>query len=272
MLPTLEVTPADLHDDAQLARLVAGRDAVINLVGTLHGTAAEFQRVHVDLPARLARACRAAAVRRILHVSAIGADAAAPSMYLRSKGAGEAALRDAGLALTVFRPSVMFGEHDRFINLFARLQAVFPVLPLAGADARFQPVWVEDVAAAIVRALDTPATIGQVIECAGPAVCTLKELVSQAGHWSGHARAVVALPAALGRVQAMLLEWLPGPPLMSRDNLDSMRVASVAGGKLPGLASLRITPSSIASVMAPLLGGRGGPARLEPWRALARRR
>jgi NADH dehydrogenase len=166
----------------------------------------------------------------------------------------------------------MFGEHDRFINLFARLQSVFPVMPLAGAGAKFQPVWVEDVATAIVRALDTPGTIGQVVECVGPQVLTLKELVALAGRWSGHVRPVLALPDALGRVQATLMEWLPGVPLMSRDNLDSMKVDNVASGTLPGLASLGIVPRSIETVMAPLLGGRAGPARLEPWRALARRR
>jgi len=272
MLPTVELPLADLYDDAQLARLVAGRDAVINLVGELHGSEADFQRVHVDLPARLARACRVASVARVLHVSSIGAAADAPSKYLRSKAAGEAALRDAGLALTLFRPSVMFGEHDRFINLFARLQSIFPMMPLAGAGARFQPVWVEDVATAIVRALDTPGTIGHVIECVGPQVLTLKELVTLAGRWSGHARPVLALPDALGRVQATMMEWLPGVPLMSRDNLDSMKVDNVASGTLPGLASLGIAPRSIDTVMAPLLSGRAGPARLEPWRALARRR
>jgi NADH dehydrogenase len=271
LLPTVEVIAADIHDDAQLARLVAGRDVVINLVGILHGSAAEFQRVHVDLPARLARACRAAGVRRIVHVSALGADAAAPSNYLRSKAGGEAALRDAGLALTVFRPSVVFGEQDRFINLFARLQAILLVMPLAGADARFQPVWVEDVAAAIVRSLDMPATIGQVIECAGPTVCSLRDLVSAAGRWSGHPRPIIALPEALARAQAALMGLLPGTPLLSRDNLDSMKVPSVASANAPGLASLGITASSLETVMRPLLERRAGVQRLEPWRAQARR-
>ena len=272
VLPTVDVVLANLHDDAQLARLAAGRDAVINLVATLHGSAAEFQRVHVDLPARLARACVAAGVRRVVHVSALAVDAAAPSMYLRTKAGGEAALRGAALDLTLLRPSVIFGEHDRFMNLFAALQAVFPLMPLAGAGAKFQPVWVEDVAAAIVQSLDDATLRGQTIECTGPTVYTLKELVTLAGRWSGHERPVLPLPDALGRLQALAMEWLPGEPLMSRDNLDSMKIDSIASGRLPGLERLGITPTSLETVMPALLGGRGGPARLNPWRRLARRR
>lgn len=268
-LPTVEVDSADLYDDAQLARLVAGRDAVINLVGILHGSEAEFQRVHAELPARLARACAKAGVRRVVHVSALGAAAGAASRYLRSKAAGEVALRSADLDLTVLRPSVMFGEHDHFINRFAMLERVFPMLPLACAEARFQPVWVEDVAEAIVRSLDEHWTIGQTIECAGPEEATLKQLVQMAGRWSGHQRAVISLPDALARLQAAMLELLPGEPLMSRDNLDSMKVPNVAGGKLPGLARLGITPTAIEAVMPAVLGGLRGAARLDPMRALA---
>jgi NADH dehydrogenase len=165
----------------------------------------------------------------------------------------------------------MFGARDRFLNLFARLSRFAPVIALAGADARFQPVWVDDVAAAIVRSLDTPSTIGQVLECAGPTVCTLKDLVSAAGRWSGHPRHIIPLPDALGRVQAAMLELLPGTPLLSRDNLDSMKVPNVASGKAPGLDSLGIHPSSLETVMRPLLERRSGVQRLEPWRAQARR-
>ena len=268
-LPTVEVDGADLYDDAQLARLVAGRDAVINLVGILHGSEAEFQRVHAELPARLARACAKAGVRRVVHVSALGAAAGAASRYLRSKAAGEVALRSADLDLTVLRPSVMFGEHDHFINRFAMLERIFPMLPLACAEARFQPVWVEDVAEAIVRSLDEHWTIGQTIECAGPEEATLKQLVQMAGRWSGHQRAVISLPDALARLQAAMLELLPGEPLMSRDNLDSMKVPNVAGGKLPGLARLGITPTAIEAVMPAVLGGLQRAARLDPMRALA---
>ena len=271
LLPTLQVVPADVHDDAQLTRLVAGCDAVINLVAILHGSEADFQRTHVELPRRLAAACAAAGVRRVVHVSALGASAQAPSRYLRSKAAGEALLQAAALDLTVLRPSVVFGEHDRFLNLFAALQAVFPVMPLAGATARFQPVWVEDVAAAIVACLDDPSSIGQTIECTGPRVFTLKELVQLAGRWSGHVRPVIGLPDSLGRWQAAAMEMLPGEPLMSRDNIDSMRVANIASGSLPGLERLGITATALESVAPAYLGRGDGPERLDPWRAKAGR-
>jgi uncharacterized protein YbjT (DUF2867 family) len=152
-LPTVEPLQADVHDDAQLQRLLAGADAVVNLVAILHGSQAAFEHVHVTLPRRLAAACRAAGVGRLVHVSALGVAADAPSRYLRSKAAGEEALRASGIGATVLRPSVIFRAEDRFLNLFAAMQAFAPVVPLAGAAARFQPVWVEDVARAIVACL-----------------------------------------------------------------------------------------------------------------------
>ncbi len=270
-LPTVRLAAADVHDEAQLTALLRGRDAVVNLVAILHGSDAAFERTHVELPRKLARACAAAGVRRVVHVSALGVGPGAPSRYLRSKTAGEAVLREAGLDLTVLRPSVIFGAHDRFLNLFATLQAVFPVMPLAGAQARFQPVWVGDVAAAIDRTLRHDATIGATIgatyECAGPTVYTLKELVEAAGRWARHPRPVIALPDALGRLQAMAMEMLPGEPLMSRDNVASMSVPNVATGKLPGLAALGITPASLESVGPGYLSPGRGMARLDAWRA-----
>ena len=271
LLPTVEIEDGDVHDDATLARMLRDTDAVINLVAILHGSEAEFERVHVRLPQRLAAACHHAGVRRLVHVSAIGAASDAPSRYLRSKGRGEAALRAAGLDLTVLRPSLIFGERDRLMNLFASLQSIFPVMPLAGASARFQPVWVDDVASAIARCLDTPATIGMTIECAGPRVYTLRELVELAGRWSGSRRPVLALPAFLGRLQALAMELLPGRTMMSRDNIDSMRVPNIASGKLPGLDSLGIETTPLESVAPRYLGHVSGEARLEAWRARARR-
>ena len=271
LLPTVEVAAGDVHDDAALARMLRDTDVVINLVAILHGSESEFERVHVRLPERLARACTAAGVRRVIHVSALGAASDAPSRYLRSKARGEAALRAANLDLTVLRPSVIFGERDRFLNLFASLQSIFPVLPLAGAKARFQPVWVDDVASAIARCIDDATTIGLTIECCGPRVYTLRELVEAAGAWSGSSRPVLALPAALGRLQALMTELLPGRTLMSRDNIDSMRVASVASGKLPGLDRLGVETTPLESVAPRYLGHVSGEKRLEAWRARARR-
>lgn len=273
-LPTLQVVQADVHDDTALAGLVAGHDAVINLVAILHGSTAAFDRVHVQLPRRLARACSIAGVRRLLHVSAlgVGADvAAAPSNYLRSKTAGEHVLEQAGLQLTVFRPSVIFGAEDSFLNLFAKLQALAPFMPLAGSDARFQPVWVHDVARAIVTALDRADSIGKTYECTGPTVYTLSELVRLAGRWSGHERPQLALPALVGRLQALAMECLPGQPLMSRDNVDSMKLPNIASGQLPGLAALGITPTALEAVAPGYLGAQHGRARLEKLRAGAGR-
>ena len=252
-LPVVEVIEADVHDPARWPRWLAGADAVVHLVAILHGRAADFERVHVELPRRLAAACREQGCRRLVHVSALGVGAAAPSLYLRSKAAGEQALRDADLALTVLRPSVIFGAEDRFIRLFAQLQAAAPLLPLAGSAARFQPVWVGDVAAAIEASLVWPSTIGQVFECAGPQVYTLSDLARRAGRWSGHERPQIALPDALAHIQAWLLEHAPGPLLMSRDNLASLRVPNVASADLPGLAALGIEPTPLEAVMPAVL-------------------
>src|SRR5262245_16026043 len=239
-LPGMALVHADVHDDPTLARLLAGADAVVNLVGILHGSAADFERVHAELPRRIARAVRGAGVAHIVHVSALAADAAAPSLYLRSKAAGEAVLRDAGVPLSVLRPSVVFGAEDKFLNLFARMQALAPLIPLAGAHARFQPVWVRDVAQALWACIDRGRAAAGVFEAAGPQVFTLAELVRLAGRRAGHERIVWPLPRALAEAQAWLLEHLPGRTLMSRDNLRSLQVDSVATGKLPGLEALAV--------------------------------
>ena len=261
-LPGVTLAQCDVHDEAALTRLVAGHDAVVNLVAILHGNAASFEQVHVGLPAKLARACAANGVRRLVHVSALGAGRDAPSLYLRSKAAGEQALRDGALDLTLLRPSVIFGAEDRFLNLFATLQKLLPFVLLARAQTRFQPVWVEDVAQAVVRCLlDGHDTIGLTYEACGPDVYTLGKLVTQAGAWAGvnggRGRPVFPLPDGLGRVQATLMELTPGIPLMSRDNLDSMQVDSVATPGAPGLPALGIHASALAAVAPGYLGQRG---------------
>jgi len=270
-LPTVELVEADVHDAAQLQRLLNGVDAVINLVAILHGSVAAFERAHVTLPQTLARACKAAGVQRLVHVSALGVGPQAPSNYLRSKTQGEAALQAAGLQLTMLRPSVVFGTEDKFLNVFASLQRLAPVLPLAGSSARFQPVWVEDVSGAIVQCLEQPATIGQVIECCGPTEYTLSQLVRLAGRWSGHERPQISLPEFAGMAQALVMEMLPGEPLMSRDNVASMRQPNVATGTLPGLPSLGITPTALEAVAPGYLGSQFGRGRLDRWRAGVRR-
>lgn len=271
-LPRLTVIEADVHDPATLARLLPGHDAVVNLVAILHGSEAAFERTHVELPRQIAAACLASGVRRLVHISALGVAEDGPAMYQRSKARGEALLRaTAGLDLTVLRPSVIFGAGDRFLNLFAQLQAVFPVMPLAGAAARFQPVWVEDVASAVVSCLQDAATVGQTFDCAGPDVLTLTELVRLAGRHGSRARPVWPLPMALGRLQALVMELAPGEPLMSRDNLDAMRVDNVATGPHPGLAALGITPASVHAIAPTYLGRRGVRSGLLQARAQPRR-
>ena len=256
VLPTVDLVECDVHDAQAMPALLQGADALVHLVAILHGSADEFDRVHVQLPRKLAAACAAAGVRRVVHVSALGVAAQAPSAYLRSKAGGEAVWQQAtqtpaGLDLTLLRPSVIFGADDRFTNLFVSLQKLFPVLPLAGANARFQPVWVGDVAQAVVNSLvRPPPRPGPVIECAGPEVMTLRQIVQRVGAMAGCPRPVLALPEALGLLQAAAMGLMPGQPLMSRDNVLSMRVPNVAGGTLPGLAALGITPAAIDTLVS----------------------
>jgi uncharacterized protein YbjT (DUF2867 family) len=239
VLPTVQVIEADVLDPATLDKLLAQSDAVINLVGVLHSRPGSpwgpaFERAHVELPRRLAAACQRMAVTRCLHMCALGADSRGPSMYQRSKAAGEQIMLDAsGLRVTSFRPSVVFGPEDNFLNMFAKLQSLLPVLALGGLQAKFQPVYVGDVAQAFTNALDDPDTTGKVYELTGPHVYSMKELLHLAGVYSGHPRPVIGLPDSLARLQAFFLEHLPGGPLMSRDNLDSMTSDNVASGHYP---------------------------------------
>ena len=252
VLPTVDLLACNVHDATALPALLDGADALVHLVAILHGSDPAFDETHARLPHKLAAACGAAGVRRVVHVSALGVAANAPSAYLRSKAAGEAAwlagAQAHGFGLTMLRPSVIFGAEDRFTNLFASLQRLLPVLPLAGAGARFQPVAVGDVAQAVVRALVAPQAPGPVVECAGPEVLSLQQIVQQVGAMAGCRRPVLPLPEFAGLLQAGLMGLMPGPPLMSRDNVLSMRVPNVATGRLPGLASLGITPAALASL------------------------
>lgn len=245
LLPTIDVIEADVFAPGVLERLMRNKQAVINLVGILHGRRGrasergpndygpDFARVHVELPQAIVSACRTAGVRRLVHVSALGASPQAPSQYLRSKGIGEQAVFAAeDLDVTVFRPSVVFGPEDRFLNAFARLARFLPVLAVPCPDARFQPVYVGDVARAIALSLDDMVSHGWRYELGGPREYTLKELVGVVCRLTGRRRRVLGLSERMSRLQASLLEKLPGE-LLSRDNLDSMKVPSVTSALFP---------------------------------------
>ena len=236
VLPRVYLVEADIHQDADLDRLMSGLNQsgiVINLLGILHDKMGSpygpgFKKNHVELTNRLIQKMQHLGVRRYLHMSALGADENGPSMYQRSKGVAEKLVQQSGLDWTIFRPSVVFGRDDNFINMFAKLQKIAPVLPLGGANARFQPVYVEDVARAFVDSISLSQTIGKMYDLVGPKVYTLKELVNLAGLKVQRQAMIIPLPAPLAYLQAWALEIMPGPTLMSRDNVASMLVDNVS--------------------------------------------
>ena len=245
LLPTVDVVEVERLDAHALAALAAGCDAVVNLAGVLNSPRARpgeegpnhygpaFARTHVELAQAVVAACRQAGVKRLLHMGALGADAKGPSEYLRSKGIGEqAALAADDLDVTVFRPSVIFGPEDRFLNLFARLATFFWVLAIGSPDARFQPVFVGDVVRSLLAALDDRDTRGKRYDLCGPKEYTLQELVELACVITGRRRLVIGLPDALSYLQAWMLELLP-LQLMTRDNYHSMQVPSVCDCAFP---------------------------------------
>ena len=272
LLPKIEIVEANPHDEAALYDAFENADRVVNLVGVLHSKAgkpwgADFDTAHVKLPARIARCMNRRKIRRLVHISALGAADHGPSMYLRSKAAGEAALRaNQNIDLTILRPSVVFGADDQFMNLFARLQKFAPIIPLATPHARFQPIDVRDLASAIANCLDNPATIGKNYECVGPDVLTLYELVHWAGVYAGCPRPIIPLPDSAAWMQAWIMENLPGKPLMSRDNLASASVPNVSSA--PMSPDLGIDhPLSIHAVVPTYLGKESPRARLSDRRA-----
>jgi len=269
LLPTVDVIEADVMARGALERLAAGRQAVINLVGTLHGP--NFSRVHVELPQAIVNACRAVGVKRLLHVGALGASPSAPSEYLRSKGVGEDAVLAAGdLDVTVFRPSVVFGPEDRFLNVFAQLARFLPVLALACPEARFQPVYVGDVARAVTTALAETGSFGKRYDLCGPRAYTLKELVEYVCAVTGRRRLIIGLPDRLSYLQARLLEWSPGP-LMTRDNYLSMQVPSVCDAGRGACLPFGLVPQALEALAPVYLAPAGARERYPQLRWRARR-
>jgi NADH dehydrogenase len=254
VLPTLELVQADPYDEATLQREFTGSDVVVNLVGILNERGfggRGFKRTHTELPRRVLAACRATGVRRYVHMSSLQADAErAPSHYLRSKGEAERLLAAAAAELptvVIFRPSVVFGPGDGLFNRFAGLLRLAPgVFPLACADAKFAPVYVGDVVAAIVATLDSPETAGRTFELCGPEVVTLRDIVRTTAHALGLRVWVLPLPWPVAWLQGLVLGLLPGKPF-SLDNLRSASVDSVCSRN--GLAELGIAPSSMRTIV-----------------------
>ena len=274
VLPRVTVDEIDSGDTEALATAFAGCDAVINLVGILNEKGRDgtgFEAAHVALPERVVAACRSAGIGRLLHMSALNADPEGPSHYLRSKGRGEAlvhAAHGADLAVTSFRPSVIFGPGDGMFCRFAGLLALAPLFPLACASARFAPVWIGDVVPCFVQALDDPATFGERYDLCGPEVWTLHQLVEYTARESGMSRWIVPLGDDLSRMQAWFMEWLPGKPF-SRDNIASTTVDSVCSGPFP--AVFNRVPATIEQVVPGYLGRRQKNPRYSSMRRYAGR-
>lgn len=274
LIPGVTVIPVADFAPATLEMLIAGCDAAINLVGILNERGRDgrgFHQVHVELALRVAAACRGTGVHRLLHMSALGADAnEGPSHYLRSKGGGEDRLHQLGdLDVTSFRPSVIFGPGDSFFNRFAALLRITPLIfPLACPDARFAPVYVDDVAHAFVNALDDPRTFDQRYDLCGPERFTLQELVEYTARQIGARCRIVGLGDGVSRLQATLLEFIPGKP-MTLDNYRTLQKASVCDG--PIAPELGITPTAIETIVPHYLGTMSQNARLATWRRFAQR-
>jgi len=244
VIPNLKLVEADVHNPDALMTLLTEIDVVINLVGILFETRQQtFQRNHTDLVKTLVHAMEHTGVHRLIAMSSLGARIDGPSAYLRSKGQAEAIIRASRLHYTILKPSVIYGPGDNFLNQFARLLALAPVLPLARTHTRFAPCFIEDVVSALTHCLTDPSTLAQTYELGGPEVFTLKELVLTVARFKGWQRTILSLPDALGYCQACALEWLPTPPL-TRDNFASLSEDSVPSddgfGRL-GVKTARLT-------------------------------
>jgi uncharacterized protein YbjT (DUF2867 family) len=246
-IATLNLT---IGDERILPAFLAGNDALVNCVGILRESGSQtFDRVHHTGPARLARLAREAGIERFVHISAIGADPRSSSAYARTKAAGEAAVRDAFPTVTILRPSVVFGAEDQFFNRFATMATISPVLPLiGGGHTRFQPVYVGDVADAVVKCLDDPATAGRTYELGGPKVYTFRELIELMLGEIRRKRLLVDLPFALAAIQARLMSILPNPPL-TPDQVELLKRDNVVSSGALTLAALGIVPTAVEGVL-----------------------
>lgn len=233
---------ADVRDAASVARAVAGSDAVINLAGSFD----DMQAVQADGAGHVAAAAKAAGVRVLVHLSAIGADPMSASAYGRSKGDGEAAVRAAFPGAAILRPSIVFGREDHFINRFAAMIRLTPVVPVIAPAAKFQPVYVGDVADAVVAALEASAA-GRTFELGGPQVLTMAALLRWIADTTGRRRLFVDVPDAVASALASGLGWAPGAPI-TKDQWLMLQSENVVASGAEGLAALGIAPASLASI------------------------
>ncbi|MGC2413261.1 MAG: complex I NDUFA9 subunit family protein [Stellaceae bacterium] len=239
-----------IDDEALLSAFVANNDTVINLVGILHEKGAQrFEMAHHVGPARLARLAREAGAQRFVHVSAIGADPRSPSAYARTKAAGEEAVRDAFPTATIVRPSVVFGPEDQFFNRLAAVAMISPVIPLiGGGETRIQPVYVGDVADAVIRVIDDPATAGRTYELGGPTVYSFRALVELLLAEIRRKRLLIDLPFGLASLQARVLSLLPSPPL-TPDQVEMLKRDNVVSSGALTLAALGIAPTAVEAIL-----------------------
>lgn len=271
LLPHVQLTECDITDANALTKVLQQSEIVINLVGILHENKhLTFHQIHVALPQYLADLCVKAGVKRLIHMSALQASTSAPSAYLQSRGAGEQAVTafKNRLNFTIFRPSVIFGRGDSFFNLFAKLVQYLPVIALAKPDAKFQPVWVEDVCRAITLSLENSDTYGQTYELAGPRVYTFKSLIQFVMLVLGKTRPIIGLNDTLSYAQAFAMELLP-IKLMTRDNVKSMEVDSVTHAPFP--AVFGFSPTAMEAVVPEYLGDDTPRAHYERFRSSAGR-
>jgi len=257
VLPTVELVQCNIHDGYYLSKHFAHQDVVINLVGLLNESGDKgkgFQLAHVQLAQKIVQACENNHIHRLLHMSALHADANTQvSHYLHSKGQAEDLVHIVKkLNVTSFRPSVIFGPGDNFFNRFHKLLQLSPfAFPLACPEARFAPVYVGDVVEAFVRSLNDSRTIGQRYDLCGPQVYTLKQLVEYTAQFIHFKRKIIELSPLLSRVQANIMEYMPGKPF-SRDNFRSLQVDSVCEGPFPSIFNIK--PRRIEEVVSLYLG------------------
>ncbi len=240
---------AAIGDDASVGQAIAGCDVVINLLGILfERRPGDFARIQAEAPGRIARAAAAAGVAHLVHVSAIGADAGSDSLYARSKAEGEAVVRAAFPAAVILRPSLVFGPEDAFFNRFARLAQMLPFMPVVHGETKFQPVYVGDVADAVMAAIARPDAAGRVFELGGPRVATFRDLLSFILTTTRRRRRMIDLPMGLVRLQARIGDRLPNPPLTT-DQLKLLARDNVVSEGADGLAALGLTATPMEAVV-----------------------